>query len=139
MTSSSIAAPRRLGGRLFLLLGVGLALLGVAAYIVQISLQRLMTPWYMPMMASLGVLLVILSLFERRTIWRLLALSAVTLLAGAEWAFLYATRLPPYTGPIVVGRPFPSFETMRADGTPFTQRDLAGDQNNLLVFFRGRW
>jgi hypothetical protein len=28
---------------------------------------------------------------------------------------------------------------MRADGSPFTQRDLEGDQNNVMVFFRGRW
>jgi hypothetical protein len=139
MTNTSAAISRRVGGRLFLLLGLGFALLGVAAYVVQVSLQRLVTPWYMPALASLGVVLVAVSLFERRNVWRLLALSAVVLLAGAEWALLYALRLPPYTGPIVVGRPFPSFETTRADGTPFSQRDLAGDQNTLFVFFRGRW
>jgi len=139
MTSSSSAAPRRFGGRLFLLLGLGLAVLGVVAYVVQIWLQRLMAPWYMPTLASLGVVLVVLSLLERRTVWRVLALLAVVFLAGAEWAFLYEVRLPPYTGPIAVGRPFPAFETSRADGTPFTQRDLAGDQNSVLVFFRGRW
>ena len=27
----------------------------------------------------------------------------------------------------------------RADGTPFTSRDLEGDRDNVLVFFRGRW
>jgi len=139
MTSSLSAAPRRIHGRLFLLLGLGLAVLGVVAYVVQISLQRLVVPWYMPTLASLGVILVVMSLLERRTVWRVLALLAVGLLAGAEWAFLHAVRLPPYTGPIAVGRPFPAFETRRADGTPFTQRDLAGDQNNVLVFFRGRW
>ncbi|MFI5457721.1 MAG: hypothetical protein ACHRXM_19950 [Isosphaerales bacterium] len=139
MTSSSSPAPRRFGGRFFLLLGLGLAVLGVVAYVVQISLQRLTAPWYMPISASLGVVLVIFSLLDMRTVWRVLALLAVVLLAGAEWAFLLGTRLPPYTGPIAVGRPFPAFETRRADGTPFTQRDLAGDQTNVLVFFRGRW
>ena len=98
-----------------------------------------MVPWYMPALASLGVVLVLMSLLERRTVFRSFALLAVVLLAAAECAFLYAMRLPPYTGPIAVGRPFPAFETRRADGTPFTQRDLAGDQNNVLVFFRGRW
>ena len=139
MISSSSAAPHRFRGRVFLLLGLGLAVLGVVAYVVQISLQRLMAPWYMPALASLGVVLVVMSLLERRTVWRVFALLAVVLLAGAELAFLYAMRLPPYTGPIAVGRPFPAFETRRADGTPFTQRDLAGDRNNVLVFFRGRW
>jgi FtsH-binding integral membrane protein len=139
MTSSSSPAPLRFRGRLFLLLGLSLAVLGVVAYVVQVSLQRLMAPWYMPTLASLGIVLVVVSLLERRTVWRVCALLAVVLLAGAELAFLYAVRLPPYTGPIVVARPFPAFESRRADGTPFTQRDLAGDRNNVLVFFRGRW
>ena len=122
-----------------MLLGLGLAVLGVVAYIVQFSLERLIMPWYMPALGLLGVVLVVVSLLERRTVWRVLALLAVMLLTGAELAFLYAVRLPPYTGPIAVGRSFPAFEARRADGTPFTQRDLAGDQNNVLVFFRGRW
>ena len=48
-------------------------------------------------------------------------------------------RLPAYTGPVAAGQPFPEFATQRADGSPFTQRDLEGDQNNVMVFFRGRW
>jgi hypothetical protein len=126
-------------GRLLLLLGLSLAVLGVGAFAVQMSLKRLMAPWYMPALALLGVILVVISLVERRTVWRALALFAVVLLAGAELAFMYAVRLPAYTGPIAVGRPFPAFETLRADGTSFSQRDLAGDRNNVLVFFRGRW
>jgi hypothetical protein len=139
VTTSSNSAPAHFRGRLFLLLGLGLAVLGVVAFIVQIALGRLMVPWYTPALASLGVCLVIISLVERRTIWRVVALTAVMLLAGAEWAILYAMRLPPYTGPITVGRPFPAFETTRADGTPFAQSNLAGEQHTVLVFFRGRW
>ena len=60
-------------------------------------------------------------------------------LAGAEGAFLAALRLPAYTGPVAAGRPFPAFATIRADGTPFTQSDLEGDQDTVMVFFRGRW
>jgi hypothetical protein len=93
----------------------------------------------MPAFASIGVVLVAMALFEGRTIWRIIALPAVILLAGAEWAMLYAARLPKYTGPIAVGRPFPAFETMRANGTTFAQTDLAGTWNSVLVFFRGRW
>jgi hypothetical protein len=139
VTTSSISAPTHFRGRLFLLFGLGLAVLGVVAFVAQTALGRLMVPWYMPALASLGVCLVIISLVKCRTIWRVLALAAVMLLAGAEWAILYAMRLPPYTGPITVGRQFPAFETTRADGTPFAQGNLAGDQNNVLVFFRGRW
>jgi hypothetical protein len=131
------ATPFR--SRLFVLSGLGLAVLGVVAYVVQISLQRLMLPWYMPVLASLGAVLIIVSLLERRTVWRVFALLAVVLLACAEIAFLYAVRLPAYTGPVAVGRPFPAFEAKRAGGAPFTQLDLAGDQKSVLVFFRGRW
>jgi hypothetical protein len=139
MTSSPIATPGRSRGRLLLLSGLGLAVLGVVAYVVQLSLQRLMMPWYMPTLALLGVALVLMSLWKRRTAWRMLALLVVVLLAGAEFAVLHALRLPPYTGPLAVGRPFPAFEARRADGTPFTQDDLTGDRHQVLVFFRGRW
>jgi hypothetical protein len=111
----------------------------VVAYVVQIALGRLMLPWYMPALALLGVILVGMALWQKRTPWRVLALVAVVLLAGAELAFLHAVRLPPYTGPIAVGRPFPAFEAKQADGSPFTQNNLIGDRHHVLVFFRGRW
>jgi hypothetical protein len=134
-----LATVERFPGRRLLLAGLALALLGVVAYLLQLRLGRLATPWYMPALASLGAACAIISLVKRRTAWRLVALGALLLLAGAEWAILYALRLPPYTGPIVVGQPFPSFETIRADGTPFGQTDLSGRENNVFVFFRGRW
>jgi hypothetical protein len=139
MTSSPVATPDRARGRFFLLSGLGLAVLGVVAFAVQFSLGRLTLPWYMPALAILGVALVGMSLWRRRTIWRALALLLVVLLSGAELAALGAMRLPPYAGPVAVGRPFPAFEARRVDGVPFTQGDLAGDQHTALVFFRGRW
>lgn len=139
MTLSTATAPRRRPGRLFLVLGLGVTALGVIGYVAQLTAHRLTAPWYMPIAATLGVVLIIASLWQARTVWRVLALLLVGLLAGAEWTFLLATRLPPYTGPVAVGQPFPAFATTRADGTPFTQRDLGGDRNSVLVFFRGRW
>jgi hypothetical protein len=140
MTSDPpIAAPDRSRGRFLLLSGLGLTVLGVAAYAVQLSLRRLMFPWYMPALGLLGVALVALSLWRRRTAWRVLALLAVVLLSGAELAALQAMRLPPYAGPIAVGRPFPAFEARRTDGASFTQDDLSGDEHHVLVVFRGRW
>jgi hypothetical protein len=130
---------QRSAGRWLLWLGLGLTLLGLAAYFVQISMQRLTTPWYVPGLALLGLVCVVASLWQRRTIWRFLGLILVVLLGAAEVASLLAARLPAYTGPVEQGKPFPTFSTQRADGTPFTQRDLAGSQNNVLVFFRGRW
>ncbi len=139
MTDTTSAPPARSRGRLLMLAGLGLAVLGVAAYAIQLSLGRLMMPWYMPAAAMLGVALVGASLWKRRTVWRVLALVMVVSLAGFEFVALSELRLPPYTGPIAVGRPFPAFEARRADGTTFTQDDLIGDQHQALVFFRGRW
>jgi hypothetical protein len=139
MTDSTNVSPAGSRGRLLVLAGLGLAVLGVAAYAVQLSLGRLMLPWYVPVAALFGVVLVAASLGERRTVWRLLALVAVVFLAGFELMALNATRLPPYSGPIAVGRPLPAFEARRADGAHFTQNDLIGDQHSALVFFRGRW
>jgi len=93
----------------------------------------------MPVAATIGVLLLMLSLWHARTVWRVLGLLLVLLVAGAEWTFLVGTRLPDYTGPVVTGKSFPAFATARADGSSFTQRDLEGDRTNVLVFFRGRW
>jgi hypothetical protein len=137
--SISTPDPARRPGRRLLLVGLGLAVLGVAAYVAQVAAHRLTTPWYMPIAGTLGVLCVVASLWQARTVWRVLALLLVLLVAGAEWAFLLTLRLPAYTGPVAVGQPFPAFTTARADGTPFTDRDLAGGQNSLLVAFRGRW
>jgi hypothetical protein len=136
MTTTLTPRPR---GRLLMLLGLGLAALGIAVYVGQLWLQRLAVPWYMPALALIGAALVAASLWQRRTIWRALALIVVVLLGGFEVMALNAMRLPPYTGPVAVGRPFPAFEAKLADGSPFTQANLIGDHLTALVFFRGRW
>ena len=139
MTDSMNARSPHLSSRFLMLAGLVVPVLGAAAYAIQLSFQRLMLPWYMPAAALLGVALVAASLWRRRTVWRVLALVVVTFLAGFEFVALNAMRLPPYTGPIAVGRPLPAFEARRADGTPFSQNDLIGDQHHAIVFFRGRW
>jgi hypothetical protein len=137
--SASAVVTRRSAGRYLLFLGLALTILGMMGYVTQIAMKRLFTPWYMPAMATLGVVLVMLALWNARTVWRMLALLLVVLVAGAEWAFLLAMGVPEYTGPVAAGQPFPTFMSARADGKLFTERDLQGDQNNVLVFFRGRW
>jgi hypothetical protein len=122
-----------------MLTGLGLTVVGMAAFAVQLYLGRLMLPWYMPAAAMLGVALVAASLRKQRTVWRWLALVVVALVGGFEVLALSALRLPPYAGPLAVGRAFPAFEAKRVDGTPFTQDDLIGDRHQALVFFRGRW
>jgi hypothetical protein len=121
-------------------LGLACLVLGPVGYFVQIKAERLFTPWYLPGLATFGAVLIIAALVQKCSIWRVLALLVAVLLAGAEWMFLLvAVRLPPYTGPVAVGQSFPSFSTLRADNSPFTQRDLEGGPNHVLVFFRGRW
>jgi hypothetical protein len=121
------------------LLGFGLAALGVIGYVVQFRAGRLWAPWYIPILATLSALCTVVALLRARSLWRVLALVVLVLFAGLTWAFLLG-RLPRYEGPVAEGTPFPAFATVKADGTsPFTQRDLEGDRDNLLVFFRGRW
>lgn len=134
--STSVALTGR-RGRFLLFAGPVVAFLGVFAYLIQLRFQRLFFPWYMPVAAWTGVVLVVSSLWKRRTVWRILALMVV--LAGFELLPLNAMRLPPYKGPVVVGRPFPAFEVTLSDGNRFSGGDLSGNQHSALVFFRGRW
>src|SRR3954462_9212145 len=126
-------------GRLLVLLGLGLAALGIAGYVLHLWLRRLTVPWYMPAAAFLGAALVAASLREKRSVWRILAMAVVLLLGGFEVLALNSMRLPRYTGPVAVGKPFPAFEAQLADGSPFTQASLPGDRDTVMVFFRGRW
>jgi hypothetical protein len=115
--------------------------LALAAYAVQLLVLRILTvPWYLPAAGSFAVVLMVLSLLQARSTWRIAGLIFVCLLAGFEWWFLlFFTRLPPYTGPVARGKPFPRFTTTLADGSSFNQNDLRGKENTVMVFFRGRW
>jgi hypothetical protein len=120
-------------------LGVLLAPLGIAGYMVQfVGLHCLDIPWYTLALSGLGVVLVIISLWSRFTIWRLAALLFVAGLAVLEFLSGYTLRLPEYKGPAKPGQAFPAF-TALADGKPFTQADLKGDKDTAMVFFRGHW
>jgi hypothetical protein len=139
MTTSSSAAPTGSAGRVSLWLALALAALGLVGYVAQLSARQLSAPWYLPISGTAGVVFLGLALRRRRTVWRWIALPILLLLTGGEWILLLGARLPPYTGPVAADKPFPVFATTRADGTPFTQSDLVGTQNDAMVFFRGRW
>ena len=127
-------------GRSLLLLGM---LLAVAGYVLMMLLmfaaKILITPWYAPLLGSLGVALIILAVMRSRSIWRWTALLIFTLFVAFQWYALLAMRTPAYTGPVKDGQPFPAFATTLADGSAFTQAVLQGDQNTVMVFFRGHW
>ncbi len=125
MNNSPATVPARSAGRVSLLMGVAVAMLGVIAYGVQIAAQRLFTPWYLPCTATVATPFLVIALWQRRSVWRVLALVLVAAICAAEWGMLVGARLPEYTGPVAVGQPFPTFATQRADGMAFTQRDLA--------------
>jgi hypothetical protein len=131
---------RRHPGRAYLVLGALVALAGLGLYAVQWQAKVLKTPWYVPILATMGAALVVLALVRSRSIWRWLAAVFFTLFAAAEWvALLVLMSAPAYTGPAKVGQPFPEFTTTLADGSTFTQDNLKGTKNTVLVFFRGRW
>ncbi len=131
------STPRR---RPLFLGGLLLFLAGPALYAVQISLKHLWMAWYMPLLASLGVVLMIASVRQRRGVLRGTALAFFVLLCGGEWyLMLVAAKTPAYTGPAQPGSKLPPFAAVLADGTPFTNQDVEHEVRSVLVFNRGRW
>ncbi len=130
-------APRH--GRLFLA-GALLFFLGPVLYVIQIQLCDLRVPWHIPVLASFGCVLMAISVGRGRGIWQGAGLILFTLLVGLEWYVLVVeTRSPVYSGPAQPGSRVPVFATTLADGTAFTDKDLARGGRTVLVFFRGRW
>jgi hypothetical protein len=115
-------------------------LLGPVLYVFQLQAKILSVPWYVPTLASAGVALLVIAMLRTPTIWRGAILLLGGFLAGAEWYFLVSvSKVPAYSGPVSTEAPFPAFTTTRADGSVFDRDSLRGEQNSVLVFFRGRW
>jgi hypothetical protein len=139
-TSPPATEVRRASGRLFLGLGILLVLLGPILYAVEIKAKHLPTPWHAPALAAVGIVLVIIAVWRRPNLWRITAFVLFGLIAAGQWfMFLVASKVPPYTGPVAIGAAMPAFKTTLADGSPFDQDSLRGEQDTVLVFFRGRW
>jgi hypothetical protein len=127
-------------GRSWLLLGVLVAVAGpVVNILLMFAARILITPWYAPLLGTLGLALIILAFMRSRSLWRWTSVVIVTLLVAFQWWVVLAMRTPAYTGPVKSGQPFPAFATTLADGSAFTQAELQGDQNTVMVFFRGHW
>lgn len=132
-------ATERCRGRAYFWAGIAACLLGVALIFVQLGLKHLFVPWYSPMLATLGVGLLLLSAAHRRSIPRVIALLLVTVLAGSEWYFLVSfVKLPDYAG-AARGQKLPPFSATLASGRTFTEADLRDGSRRVMVFFRGRW
>jgi hypothetical protein len=125
---------------LLLLAGLASALLAPLLYWLQLRASVLTSPWYVPLLTTVGACLCLLALLRARSVGRVLAVVLCGLLAAAEWYVLFPLfALPAYTGPAVPGGVVPEFATTLADGSPFTRESLQGPQATVLVFFRGHW
>jgi hypothetical protein len=138
-TVPQIAAPA--AGRGYLWGGLGLAVLAIVLCVVQfVVLRRLVAPWHLPALTTLGAVLLFVALAQRRSVTRIVVFALVAALAAFEWHFLMnLTALPGYTGPAQTGQPMPAFQTKLADGSAFSDSDLRDGVPTVMVFFRGRW
>lgn len=121
-------------------MGLALFLAGPILNAIEITNGRLTMPWYLPILATLGVLFMIASVWQRGGILRISGLVVFAVLCGLIWFFvLVMSKLPNYTGPAQPGKKVPAFNTKLADGTSFTNEDLEEGDRSVLLFFRGRW
>src|SRR5262245_15117000 len=133
-------AHERSRGRGYFWAGLAVCLLGLAAAVIQVNLKILVVPWYVPALATLGAVLLLVSVARRPSIPRVLALVLVAALAGLQWYLLgVLMKLPAYEGPAQAGKQLPAFASAYADGRPFTDADLRDGSRRVMTFFRGRW
>src|SRR5438105_4544997 len=124
-TATTSSANQRSQGRTYFWAGLGACLLGPVLVVAQFSLKHLAVPWYSPVLATLGALLLLVAVARRRSVPRVIALLLVGVFAGFQWYFLVSLiKLPAYEGPAQEGKQFPAFRTTLADGRPFTEADL---------------
>ncbi len=141
MTTTTSPAPpaTKTTGRLYYWMGMACVVLGLAFYFTDFfAFKHFVVPWYVPILATAGVLLVLLWFLRRPGFVRGSSLALILLVAGLEWAFVgWISRNPAYAGP-PVGDSLPQFNISRPDGTRFSNANLPG-QTSVLVFYRGHW
>lgn len=139
--SPDAAARIRARGRACLWAGIALPLLGIVLALLQYGVLKLLfVPWYVLPLSTVGVLLLVCAVAQRRTVVRIVLLLLLGALAAFQWLLLVGhARLPSYQGPAQAGKPFPAFQTTLADGASFTDKDLHKGRATVLTFFRGRW
>jgi hypothetical protein len=122
------------------LLGVLLFVAGPVIYFVQFGMKQFVTPWYVPILASVGVLCMLASVLSRFGLLRGALFVLFLLACGGEWfMLLVAMKTPVYAGPAQIGKSVPTFATSLADGKAFATADLKNGKSTILLFFRGRW
>src|SRR5438094_10628129 len=101
------SAPAR--RRPYFLLGMGIFFLGMIIYAVQIATKHLVAPWHVPILGTIGVLLMLASVMQRPGILRIIGLLIFVVLGGMEWFFLLGSTVAPYAGPAKPGEKLPAF------------------------------
>jgi hypothetical protein len=142
MTTATTTPPatERSQGRAHFWVGIAACVLGLALAVVQFGLKHLFVPWYAPVLATLGAVLLLVAVARRPGVVRIVVLLVITALAGLEWFFLVSLmKLPAYEGPAQVGKQLPAFTATLADGRPFTEANLRDRSRRVMTFFRGRW
>jgi hypothetical protein len=143
ITMTTISLPpvetKRSSGKLALWLGILLVLSGPLIYIWQFNAKLLAVPWYAPALSTVGIVLILASIWQKRSFWRISVLVLFGLVAAIQWLFVLGSKVPSYNGPAVAGASMPAFAAQLADGSGFDQESLKGKQNTVMVFFRGRW
>lgn len=138
-TTQSVEMTAKPRGWPLFLAGFLLFLIGPAVYFVAFSMARLTTPWYLPILSTLGVLLMTASLVRRFGILRSIGLAFFMLFCGLQWfMFLVISLNPTYQGP-APGVAIPAFDAKLADGSTFSNADLEDGKPAVLVFYRGHW
>jgi hypothetical protein len=136
-TAKTSASPQRWP---FLFFGILLCLLGPIIYGVRFGQYHLETPWYVPALTTVGVLFMVVSVWQRRGVLRSVVLVLFILVCCFEWFFVVVVaKTPLYTGPALPGHKMPTFATTLADGKTFTNKDLEAGTSTVLIFYRGRW
>jgi hypothetical protein len=134
------SATPRSRGRGYFWAGIAACLLGLALTVAQFALKYLAVPWYSPVLATLGALLLLVAVARRLSIPRVIALVLVAAVAGFQWyALVSLMKLPAYDGPAQPGKPVPAFTATLADGRSFTEADFRDGSRHVMTFFRGRW
>jgi hypothetical protein len=143
MSADSSRKPVTRSGydRAVFLVGLLLAIGAPFLYGIQIFvLEDLSVPWYVPILGTIGELLVIAALMRRANLGRIASFLLVGLLASLEWWYLLSfSLLPSYAGPAERGVRLPSFSVITAEGEKFSDADLRDGRITVLLFFRGRW
>lgn len=134
----STTPPRRWP---WFLVGVVLFLLGPILTFVQYGpLGRLTTPWQLPILATLGVVCMLLAVLQSGGVVRTAGFLLFAFVSGFVWFMLLVkVNTPNYTGPANPGSPVPVFAAKLADGSTFANTTLANGRSSVLLFYRGHW